>query len=94
MLDLNETPFDLNQEAGFIPPNFFTHLMDEAIGESQQPATGADTVMADVQPEATNTDTTFVDMTNASSAAQEGDDDDASSQPKEPYVGIDRKSVV
>ncbi|KAM0838580.1 hypothetical protein ACQ4PT_060871 [Festuca glaucescens] len=44
-LDLNEMPFDLNQHAGFIPPNYFTELL-------------------------------------------EGGDDDASSQPNEPYVGM------
>jgi hypothetical protein len=34
ILDLNDVPFDLNKDAGFIPPNFFTNLLDEAIGET------------------------------------------------------------
>jgi hypothetical protein len=33
-LDLNDLPFDLNDDAGVIASNYFTQLMDEAIDES------------------------------------------------------------
>ncbi|KAM0898880.1 hypothetical protein ACQ4PT_021667 [Festuca glaucescens] len=87
-LDLNEMPFDLNQHAGFIPPNYFTELLGEAIGESQQQGHVPEPVMENVQAAETNTDSTFVNATNATTAALEGGDDDASSQPNEPYVGM------
>ncbi|KAM0927705.1 hypothetical protein ACQ4PT_002712 [Festuca glaucescens] len=87
-LDLNEMPFDLNQDAGFIPPNYFTELLGEAVGESAQPGTIPELAMENAQHAQTNTDSTFVNATNASTAALEGADDDASSQPNEPYVGM------
>ncbi|KAM0862552.1 hypothetical protein ACQ4PT_045200 [Festuca glaucescens] len=88
-LDLDEMPIDLNEEVGSIPRNYFTQLLYEAIGESPQPANVPDPGMGDAQATATNTDTTFLNATNASLAIPEGDDDDdASSQPNEPYVGM------
>jgi hypothetical protein len=87
-LDLNEMPIDLNEEVGSIPHNYFMQLLDEAIGESPQPAKVPDPRMGDAQATATNTDTTFLNATNASSTIPEGDDDDAWSQPNDPYVGM------
>jgi hypothetical protein len=54
-LDLNDLPFDLNEDAGVIPPNYFTQLMDEAIDES--PYQPMDTEVPNVNPGQGDTDT-------------------------------------
>ncbi|KAK1661310.1 hypothetical protein QYE76_049469 [Lolium multiflorum] len=88
-LDLNEVPFDINEEPGILPPNYFTQLLDEAIDESPQPPVNTHAAVVNVEPAATNTYTgPFVAPTDTTSIAQDGNEDEASSQPNDPHVGM------
>ncbi|KAM0886534.1 hypothetical protein ACQ4PT_029636 [Festuca glaucescens] len=88
-LDLNEVPFDINEEPGILPPNYFTQLLDEAIDESPQPPVNTHAPVVNVEPAATNTYTgPFVAPTDTTSIAQDGNEDEASSQPNDPHVGM------
>nr|XP_051197227.1 uncharacterized protein LOC127310608 [Lolium perenne] len=88
-LDLNEVPFDINEEPGILPPNYFTQLLDEAIDESPQPPVNTHAPVVNVEPAATNTYTgPLVATTDTTTIAQDGNEDEASSQPNDPHVGM------
>jgi hypothetical protein len=88
-LDLNEVPFDINEEPGILPPNYFTQLLDEAIDESPQPPVNTHAPVVNVEPAATNTYSgPLVATTNTTTIAQDGNEDEASSQPNDPHVGM------
>ncbi|KAM0900729.1 hypothetical protein ACQ4PT_020432 [Festuca glaucescens] len=89
LLDLNEVPFDLNEDAGIIPPNFFTQLMDEAIDKYPQPPMNGHAPVVNVEADATNTYASpFVAPIDSTSIAQDANEDEASSQPNYPHVGM------
>jgi hypothetical protein len=84
IVDLNDVPFDLNEDAGFIPPNFFTNLMDEAIGETPDPPMIQQPTLVHGQSTREIADTgPFVATTNTTSVAGDENDDDALSQPND-----------
>jgi hypothetical protein len=84
-LDLNDLPFDLNEDAGVIPPNYFTQLMDEAIDESPHQPMDTEAPNVNVNLGQGDTDTgPFIAPTNTTTVAEEADDEEASSQPTEP----------
>jgi hypothetical protein len=84
IVDLNDVPFDLNEDAGFIPPNFFTNLMDEAIGETSDPPMIQQPTLVHGQSTRETADTgPFVATTNTTSVAGDENDDDALSQPND-----------
>jgi hypothetical protein len=56
-LDLNDLPFDLNEDAGVIPPNYFTQLMDEAIDESPHRPMNTEAPNVNIHPGQGYTDT-------------------------------------
>ena len=83
-------PLDLNEEAGDLPHNYFMGLMDEAIGESPQPAVAAPDPEPEPNAEATATTETgtFGHVTGTCSRANDVDEDDVSSQPQDPQIGM------
>jgi hypothetical protein len=94
ILYLNDVPFDLNEDARFIPPNFFTNLLDEAIGETPNPPMIHQPTIVHGQSarETTNTGP-FVATTNTTSMAGDENDDEALSQPIDPHVGMHYDSL-
>ena len=56
-------PFDLNEEAGVLPQNYFMGLMDEVIGESPQPANATNVPVPNVEATTTTDTGTFVHAT-------------------------------
>jgi hypothetical protein len=78
-----------NEDAGFIPPNFFTNLMDEAIGETPDPPMIQQPTPVHGQSTRETADTgPFVATTNTTSVAGDENDDEALSQPNDPHVGM------
>ena len=81
--------FDMDFGFGGIPPNYFSNLLDEDVGESPQPI--FTTPMHDAGEGAATTMTgpgTSYGATNTVSGADGMGDDEVSSQPNAPYVGL------
>jgi hypothetical protein len=88
-LDLNDLPFDLNEDVGVTPPNYFTQLMDEAIDESPLQPMNTKAPNVNIHPGQGDTDTRpFFAGTNTTTVAEDEYDEEASSQPTEPHVGM------
>ena len=85
---LNDSPLDM-EDIGVVPPNYFSNLLGEAIGESPLPAITTPIHDVCVQAAATTTGTGgSMGATNTTSVADGINDDEASSQPNAPYVGM------
>uniref|UniRef100_A0ACD5YQB2 Uncharacterized protein n=1 Tax=Avena sativa TaxID=4498 RepID=A0ACD5YQB2_AVESA len=91
ILDLNEESLNLNEQADLLPPNYFTHLlMEESIDETPELLVDIYAPAVDVHTIPTNSETgLFVVGTNTTSLAQDdADDNEASSQPMDPHIGM------
>jgi hypothetical protein len=88
-LDLNDLPFDLNEDDGVITPNFFTQLMDEAIDESPYPPMNTEAPNVNIHPRQGDTGTgRFFAGTNTTTIVEDANDDEASSQPTDLHIGM------
>uniref|UniRef100_A0ACD5Y7G8 Uncharacterized protein n=1 Tax=Avena sativa TaxID=4498 RepID=A0ACD5Y7G8_AVESA len=89
ILDLSEVPFDLNEQVGLLPPNYFTHLlMEEAIDGTPGLQVGTNAPTIDVHTVPADSEAGgFVADTNTTSLSQDdADDNEASSQQMDPHI--------
>ena len=87
--DQYDAAFDMNDGIGGIPPNYFSNLLGEFIGESPQPDVTTPINDAGGGPATTTTGPeTSVGATNTVTDADGLGDGEVSSQPNAPYVGL------